>query len=295
MRLTREVVRSRLLTALSPAFVLVVFSISLAATSPVDQPQSAAELTENAARLIQERELDRALQVLERAIEQDEEYWEAHYQLGRAQALSGRMAEALQSFQRGCELYPGFAVGHQSAAVAAMQIEDYETAWEQAIRAHLAGADVSQQFSALAERSEVPADIDARLSAWKVYVAGLTADEVEARADQERGAGLRELIIENAAEFGRIELHLRNAVSRSPFFGLVLDANQAQYALALSVDEVSRREPRSMEGYLRLYDLSSGDAIYYRPVSIRNIAAAGSLYVEIERYIRDMEEWKQRQ
>jgi len=50
-----------------------------------------------------------------------------------------------------------------------------------------------------------------------------------------------------------------------------------------------------MEGYLRLYDISTGEAIYYRQISLRNVSASGSLYGELERYIGQLEMWKQEQ
>jgi len=128
----------------------------LAATPYV--PQSAQELTRNAARLVQEQEYEQALQVLDRAIEEDSEYWEAYYQRGRALAMSGNMEEGLEAFLRSCELNPGFANGHQLASLAAREFGDFETAWDQAIRAYLAGADMSSGFAQLAERSEVPAE-----------------------------------------------------------------------------------------------------------------------------------------
>jgi tetratricopeptide (TPR) repeat protein len=268
----------------------------LAATPYV--PQSAQELTRNAARLVQEQEYEQALQVLDRAIAEDPEYWEAYYQRGRALAMSGNMEEGLEAFLRSCELNPGFANGHQLASLAARELGDFETAWEQAIRAYRAGADMSSGFAQLAERSEVPADIDARVGAWKVFVSDITADEALAQSelpDQQDQESIRQLLQESAADIVTIQLHVRNAISRSPHFGLVPEPALAQYVLGISVDEIGERQPRSMEGYLRLYDISTGEAIYYRQISLRNISASGSLYGELERYIGQLEEWKQAQ
>ena len=277
------------------ALLSCAVSVSLAATPP---PQSAQELTRNAARLVQEQEYEQALQVLDRAIEEDPEYWEAYYQRGRALAMSGNMEEGLEAFLRSCELNPGFANGHQLASLAARELGDFETAWEQAIRAYLAGADMSSGFAQLAERSEVPADIDARIGAWKVFVSNVTADEVLAQAelpDQQDQESIRQLLQESAADIGAIQLHMRNAISRSPHFGLVPEPALAQYVLGISVDEIGERQPRSMKGYLRLYDISTSEVIYYRQISLRNIAAGGSVYGELERYIGQLEEWKQEQ
>ena len=272
--------------------------LAVASTQPAANatPQSAEELTRNAARLISEQEFEQALQVLSRAEEEDPDYWEIYYQRGRALAMSGSMREGLEAFLQGCELNPGFAHGHQLAAVAASQVGDFETAWEQAIRAYLAGADMSSIFAQLGERSETPADIDARISAWKVYVADITADEALARAelpDQQDQETVSQRIQESAADIGTIRLHLRNAISRSPHFGLVPEPGLAEYVLGISIDEISARQPRSMEGYLRLYDISTAEAIYYRQISLRNISAGGSLYAELERYIGQLEEWKE--
>jgi tetratricopeptide (TPR) repeat protein len=281
---------------------LLVFSLGIilppCVSAALPAFQSAEELTRNAARLIGEQEFEQALQVLDRAEEEDSEYWEIYYQRGRALAMSGSMQEGLEAFLLGCELNPGFAHGHQLAAVAASQVGDFDTAWDHAIRAYLAGAEMSGIFGQLGERSEVPADIDERLSAWKVYVAEITADEALARAelpDQQDQETISQRIQESAADIGKIRLHLRNAISRSPHFGLVPEPGLAQYVLAVSVDDLSARQPRSMDGYLRLYDISNGEVVYYRQVSLRNISAGGSLYGELERYIGQLEEWKQEQ
>ncbi len=284
------------------ALVCCIVASSLAATHPPPPgatsslAQSAEELTRNAARLIGEQEFEQALQVLDRALEENSEYWEAYYQRGRALAMSGNMQEGLQAFLRGCELNPGFAHGHQLAALAARELGDFDTAWEQAIRAYLAGADMSTGFAQLAESSEVPTDIDARIGAWKVFVADITADDALAQSelpDQQNQESVSQLLQESAADIRTIQLHVRNAISRSPHFGLVPEPALAQYVLGISVDEIGERQPRSMEGYLRLYDISTGEAIYYRQISLRNIFAGGSLYGELERYIGQLEEWKQ--
>ncbi len=277
---------------------LVVFFATGTLASTALSPQSTEELTRNAARLIGEQEFEQALQVLERAAEEDPDYWEIYYQRGRALAMSGNMQEGLDAFLRGCELNPGFAHGHQLASVAAVQVGKFETAWDQAIRAYLAGADMSSIFAQLNERSEVPVDIDARIAAWKVFVADISADEVLAQAelpDQQDQERVRQLLQESAADIGAIQLHMRNAISRSPHFGLVPEPGLAQYVLGISVDEIGERQPRSMEGYLRLYDISTSEVIYYRQISLRNISAGGLLYGELERYVGQLEEWKQEQ
>jgi tetratricopeptide (TPR) repeat protein len=285
-------------TSVAGAVVASFFFLCLFASSPPTAyaaPQSAQELTRNAAQLIGEQEFEQALQVLERAEEDDPGYWEIYYQRGRALAMSGQMQAGLESFLHGCDLNPEFAHGHQLASLAARELGDFETAWDHAIRAYLAGADMSTAFAQLGERSEVPADIEARLNAWKVYVAEITADEVLAQAelpDQRNQESISQLIQESATDIGTIRLHLRNAVSRSPHFGLVPEPGAAQYVLAISVDDLSARQPRSMEGYLRLYDISTGEAVYFRQISLRNISAGGSLYAELERYVRQLEEWK---
>jgi tetratricopeptide (TPR) repeat protein len=284
--------------AVIAGLALVVFLAAVSLAGTTYSPQSAEELTRNAARLIGEQEFEQALQVLDRAEEENANYWEIYYQRGRALAMSGSMQEGLESFLRGCDLNPGFAHGHQLAAVAASQVGDFETAWDQAIRAYLAGAEMGSIFAQLRERSEVPADLDARVNAWKVYVAEITADEALARAElpgQQNQEQVSQIIQESAADIGAIRLHVRSAISRSPHFGLVPEPALAQYVLGISVDEISERQPRSMQGYWRLYDISTGEVVYYRQISLRNISAGGMLYGELERYIGQMEEWKQGQ
>lgn len=275
----------------------------LAAPAVAAAAQDAAELTEQATQRIQEEEYEEALELADRAIEADEGFWEPWYQRGRALGLMGRMEEAKESLLRAVELNPGFAHGHALAATAARQTEDWETAWDQGVKAYLAGVDQAQAFGNIGAHSTPPDDIEERLAAWKVFIAGIDISELEAQAerpDNQRGgasaSGAQQANLATT-ELGLLERQLRRAISDSPEFGLVPDAGQATYALVISIDSLRDRQPMRMEGYLRLYrlDQETDEPIYYRPVELRDISAAGPLYTELQRYVAQMGNWKDEQ
>lgn len=292
-------------TRRSPIIVLSSLLLTLLLGAPVVAvaAQDAADLTEQATQRIQEEEYEAALELLERAIEADEGFWESWYQRGRALGLMGRMEEAKEALLRAVELNPGFAHGHALAATAARQTEDWDTAWDQGVKAYLAGADQAQAFGNIGAQSTPPDDIEERLAAWKVFVAGIDISELEAQAerpDNQRGgasaSGAQQANLAST-ELGLLERQLRRAISDSPEFGLVPGAEQAQYALVISIDSLRDRQPMRMEGYLRLYrlDQESDDPVYYRSMELRDISAAGSLYTELQRYVAQMGNWKNEQ
>lgn len=293
------------------AVTVVLTTAMLVVAVPPAAAQGRAEatrLTDQAQKLIQENRLSEALQVLERATGVDPEYWEAHYQKGRTLGLLDRMSEALDALVRAAELNPGHAHTHHLAWLAAYKIGDYDTAWDQAIRASLAGIDMNAKFLEMFHASAPPEDFELRIRAPRVFVADVDAAEIEARSelpfnrnpmtggfgtltgrpDEMQGS---DRFRESAADLLRVQRITRAALSRSPYFGVVLQAEQADYALQLSVDLLTDQAPRRMEGYLRLIDLSSGESAYYRTVEFRDIATATLLHGELERYVDDLEEW----
>lgn len=85
-----------------------------------------------------------------------------------------------------------------------VQLRDLETAWDHAIRAQLAGADMKAEMELLAARSVPPADVEARLNVPRVFVEGPRSD------DPERYARLAAVV-----------RALSRSVSDSPLLGLV--------------------------------------------------------------------------
>jgi len=265
--------------------------------------QDAAELTDRAVQLIEDDSYEEALDLLAQAVEADASSWRAHYQRGRVLGLMGRMEQARDALLEAVALNPGFAHGHALAATAARQIEDWDTAWDQGVKAYLAGADQAQAFGNIGNHSTPPDDIEERLAAWKVYVAGIDISELQARAErpenQRGGASASGQQQANLAttELALLERQLRQVVSDATGFGLVPEAGQAAYALVISVDDLRDRQPMRMEGYLRLYRLDGeeDEPVYYRPIELRDISATGALYNELQRYVQQMGTWKDEQ
>lgn len=268
----------------------------------------AARLTESAVEKIDAGELVAALDDLELAIEADQEYWEAWYQKGRALGLLQQFPESRDALLQAAELNPGHGHTHRLAALAASQAEDYETAWDQAIRASLAGQDMNQMFVDMFYKSPPPDDFEVRIKAATVFVASSQTDEIDALADlpynsnpQSGGSGTisgrpaytmgSDRVNENAADILRMERAFRNVLSDSPYFGVVVDPQWAKYILVVSIDELGERSPVHLDGYVRLYDVVSGDAVWFRSIELDDITSQSVTHGELARLTNLMSLW----
>lgn len=295
-------------------FSIAVLSAFLAATPASAQSERAIELTENAASLIAEQDFETAIREADKAIEEDENYWRAWFERGRALAMSGRMEEGKESLLRSTELNPGNADAHRMAALAAQNVEEYDLAWDQAIRAYLAGANPQTVFGGLSADSPEPPDFNERVNAWRVYVAGIDTRELLAAAqspDNTRGgaAGVQEALVEIQPDLQRLQQVVARALSDSRVFGLVQDPERAQYLFtiapeelypdqssgAMSSQETGRRSRPSMRGYLRLYNLESEEPIFFQSVLFRDLSASGQVAAAVEQVINQMEAWRSEQ
>ncbi len=261
----------------------------------------AMTLTQRGVELVAERKFDEALEAFDRAIEVSDKYGMAYYQRGRALALMGRMEEGKESLLQSTLLQPGFAHGHQLASLAAQQLEDYETAWDQAVRAVLAGVEPSA-FGGLQQASPAPDDTQERLAAWKVFVVGVDTRELMANEQQPRdrnsfnaeegetdvGSTLGQL----QGDLLEMQRLLSNAISDTPGFGLVPSAEMAQYLLVISPEEISAEPRHTMDGQFRLREVEANEVVFVRPVSFRNLSAASAITTEIQQFIDLMENWK---
>ncbi|MFQ5744962.1 MAG: tetratricopeptide repeat protein [Acidobacteriota bacterium] len=253
--------------------VLLLVTVGFLAPASADS-KKAKKATQKAVKLIKDGKPEDALKQLDKAIEEDAEYWEAYYQRGRALGLLNRMEEARDSLLRAAELNPGHPHTHYLAWLAAFNAGDYETAWQQAILAHQAGTDMSDKFRQMAQRSAPPDDLEAQLEAPRIYVAAITSDEVRVQAelpyntnpnsasagqnpaiggsgelsgrpDSIRGA---DRVRESGAEIARVQRLFREALQRSTSFGVVLKPEQADYVIAISIDKLSQRKDRNTGG-----------------------------------------------
>ena len=220
----------------------------------------------------------------------------------------GNMVEALPSLLRAAELNPGMAHAHELAAIAAWEAGEHETAWDQVILAHLAGADETARVQAMAAVEPPPADLMERITAPRVVVAPLDLEEIETRAEMpfdrnpmaradESVSGVpdavagRERVTEAYGDLARVQGVFREAISESRLYGLVLDPTQAEYVLRIAVDELGERPPRRMGGYLELLVAGSGVSAYRRNFDLRQIEALGEVHNQVGLLIDDLEAW----
>ncbi len=259
-------------------------------------------LTQRGVELVAEKKFEEALEVFDRAIEANEKYGMAHYQRGRALALMGRMEEAKETLLRSTLLQAGFAHGHQLASLAAQQLGDYEAAWDQAVRAILAGVEPSA-FGSLQQASPPSPDIQERLAAWKVFVVGVDTRELMTREDgpfndltgnrRDRGdRDIRSTLAQVQPDLIEMQRRLSNALSDTPGFGLVPEPEMAQYLLVITPDSISADPRATMQGEFRLYEVEGNEVAFVRPVSFRNLSAESAVTTEIEQFIRLLENWK---
>ncbi len=268
-----------------------------------EAPQDGAiTLTERGVELVAEKKFEEALEAFDRAIEANAQYGMAYYQRGRALALMGRMEEGRESLLLSTQLQPGFAHGHQLTSLASQQLGDYETAWDQAVRAVLAGVEASA-FGSLQQASPPPADIEDLLAAWKVFVVGVDTRELLTREDGPFNAddpnnreladrNIRTTLTQIQADLIEMQRRLSVAISDTPGFGLVPNAETAQYFLVITPDSIASDPRATMEGEFRLYEVEDNEVAFVRPVSFRNLSAESAVTTEIEQFIRVLENWK---
>ena len=288
--------------------IMLAVSLSSSVAAARQDTEESIELTGRAAELIKENRLGEAFSLLEQAVEADDTYWETYYQMGRVFALRDDYLMAREMLLKASRLNPGHAHTHRLAWEAAYRIGDYENAWDQAIRASLAGVDMNQWFMEMYAKSDPPLDFEQRINSPKIFVAAVETGEVFARNqlpfNRNPATGGTGTISgrpayaegvnranENAFNLARVRKNLRDAVFRAPYLGNVIDLEAADYILGISVDSLAESEPVWMEGYLRLYDTSTGEAVYFKSFRLRDISSETILFGEMERQMVDLQKW----
>ncbi|MGD8328697.1 MAG: tetratricopeptide repeat protein [Acidobacteriota bacterium] len=290
------------------ATIATVLATGLTVAAPLQETERAAELTDRAVELVNENRLGEALELLDQAIEVDDTYWQAYYQEGRIYGMREDFLMARDRLLKASELNPGHAHTHRLAWEAAYRLGDYENAWDQAIRASLAGVNMNQWFMEMYGKSDPPEDFEQRINAPRIFVADLEILDVEANAQlpfnrnpTTNGIGTisgrpayaegLNRANENAFNLKRVRDNTREALFRAPYLGSVLDLELADYILGISVEALGEGHPVWMEGYLRLYDTSTGEAVYFTSLKLRDISSDTVLFGEIERQIIELQKW----
>ena len=290
-----------------PVFLLFVAiasaaPLAIAAVVPagLEQQEKALEHNENGKRLLSEQKLEEAVEEFDKAIEEDETFWEPYYQRGRALANLGRMEEAKQSFLGGAQMNPAHAHNHLLAGIAALNVNDFDTSWDQLIRAHLAGnADAQGFIDRLRQAAAPPPDFDLRMGAWRVFVAGVDTRDLVAggtmpvdRFGRNAEDDIQEVLGRMQPDLTALQRHVANAISDSPGFGVVASLDLAEYVMVISPDTIDDSRRPSMTGYLRLYEANVTEAVYSRQVEFRDLSASGQVSATLTQIMNQLESWR---
>jgi tetratricopeptide (TPR) repeat protein len=312
------------------ALMFVALAATLSPSSAAAGPQTTdAELQQQSIRRAQwhidNDEPEFALRLLDGALEEDDSLWTAQFLRGMALGQLEDEKGALQAFLAADDLNPGVADIYFWAGIAAFGLGDYTTCWEQTIRAHQAGRNMSLEIEQLKEVADPPDDLKKRLRAPRAFVAemDMPAREHDASLDTELMLGQGELLA--------VQRQLRQALRDSPGFGLVRVRELADYVIALNVNdygdavfagsdgkvgdppaEVVEAEmmppsanplthlagavesyTHSLKGSLELVNTITGISAHSVPLSIEDITSIGDLSRELRRYVGYLERWVQ--
>ena len=192
----------------------------------------------------------------------------------KAQVLdwTDRLPEALVSALQATRLDPGNAEFHQLAADLASVAGDHEVAWEHAIRAAQAGAEMLEVFEALAKQSPVPADLAERLEAPRIAVLGAPAAQPNL---------LVRAALPKAIRAARL------AFSEASDFALVTDPRRADHLLWIVDKSISDKPPRKFKGEFVLADLA-GEVLWEKGFTLDNVDDPEQNAVDLASHLGDI-------
>ncbi len=223
--------------------------------------------------LIAGGDIEGAMAKLDVALQANPHSWEAYYQRGRALLREGKTEEALQSLLAAAKLSPGQGEVHDLACGVALELGDYVTAWEQAIRAHQAEINVTEELLLLREEATEPADLEERLNAPRIYMDFLGAIDP---------VGL--------AAMRSVTRTLAQELSEVPEVGLIDIGALADYRIVLTMRELSESSPRQLEADLEVWEMetSGGKRMYRRGVAIFDIEDRERIAADLAPHITEI-------
>jgi len=228
--------------------------------------------------LIAEGELEAAVLVLDKALRADPNYAPAHFSRAIALADMGRLAEAQQSALEAATLSPGNADTHELAMLISMDVGDAEAAWEQAIQAGQAGANLRRHFERLDAAGPAPEDFDARVSAPTIMVARPYTDTTN-------------LLMDTA--LAKVFQAVRREIAAAPLLGVVVDPSRAQYIMTIRGDRLTNGRPRRLEGQMIVTELA-GREVYKKTLLLNDVDSPTRIAADMGRFLRDLEDKLQR-
>jgi tetratricopeptide (TPR) repeat protein len=214
-----------------------------------------------------------ALTELDFAIRADRYLWESYFHRGGVLALLGDLQGAQKAFLRAAALNPGHGKAHELASMASFELEDYEEAWEQAIRGHQAGADVAMVLAQLPQQSPPPLDVEERMNATRMSVVP------DLPADPRTQAVVR-----------RVVRAIQSALSDSPAISLTDDNDLAEYLLLVSSEGWAHETLRDVKVKLSLA-ARDGEGVGSRRMTLGTLDDQDHVRAQIERYVSVIEAW----
>jgi len=300
------------------AVIVVCLSLVLSSTIGTAQEQSEEMKSVLAAeQLVQQQKPDEALAELQKVFEKTDTFAPAYFVAGLAYAAKRQPQEAFDSMVKAAEYQPGWGAAHRQASMYAADMGNLEASWEQAIKAHQAGTDMSDAFAGLQTMGPAPDDFESRLSAWRVFVAPMNVEQFLAHEEspfgrmidssgsatntdnlsnsRATGVGAR-VVSESSADRATVMQRTRQRIADSRYFGLVSNQNQAQYILVIEVDDIGENMAnRPLKGYLNLLDAQSGEQVRRMRIEMRNIVSQSDVNRDLDRIIGLLEDWVQKQ
>ena len=249
------------------ALALAFVAPALASALVSQQAEASAQLTEQGRLALVNRQFDVALSDLNKAIEADASNPHAHYYRGLVLGNLGREREALDAFLKAAELNPGWGEAHRMAAVAALNTSNLPIAWEQAVKAYQAGADISESINQLLALEKAPGDLDDQLAAARVFVGGFDTSVFDRDGSR---MGAKAILAQAAADLFSFQQAARETLSESAAFGLVQRQESAQYIMMFEIEfltDTLNGSPRRLSGVLRLVDARSGETADRRRIN----------------------------
>ncbi|MGD8328669.1 MAG: hypothetical protein PVJ49_04480 [Acidobacteriota bacterium] len=301
--------------SMKTSFAVVCAVAVLLATPVVAQQQNSEEMdiVRRAEQLVQQQRPDEALQELQKVFDEDPEFAPAYFVAGLAYRANQQKQEAYDAFVKATELNPGWGAAERFASMYAADLGDLEASWDHAIKAQVAGTDMSDAFAGLQTMGPAPDDWQARVNAARVWVAPMNVEQFLAHEENPFGrmidasgdpnntdnvsnsratsVGAR-VVSESSADRASVMRRMRQRVADSQFFGLVGTQEQATYILVLEAEDIGENPGnRPLEGHLNLLDARSGEQVHRMRIEMRNIASEADINRDLDRIIGSLEDW----
>lgn len=286
------------------AALTVCFSILAAGLGFSAQEQSEEmQIVVAAEQLVQQQKPDEALAELQKVFEKNNEFAPAYFVAGLAYEAKNEAQQAFDNFLKAGENQPGWGIAHRKASFWAANAGNLEASWEQAIKAHQAGTDMSDAFEGLQSMTDAPDDLEAQLAAYRVFVGPFDTTVFEQSGDTALQGGANSsatsrtdrgarIVQEAAGDIFGYQQEARRQFAGSRGFGLVQRQEAAQYIFVTEVDSIEDNiSRRRMRAVIKLVDARSGEEAYRRRIDFTNIVSRADLNRDFTQLMNLMEEW----